>query len=276
MVELTDAPPPDALPLSSLRLAAGSSVEVCWDVEMTDGTDAQVWWKAEIHEAQTEEAGHLLVYEADHGFEAEERTVIFTSSTQLTDVELAQSLEWRELGSTRELADVDSATLDAEEAAAASSDDDAGPLQVGVLVKAQLDGSGAFFSAVVAASNDDGTLDLQCDDQTLVQGVPRERVQPVAVSGEVAAALGREEEECVEGVDAFFNTFVQALTSGAMFAKLSPEQQAVASAKVRGLRPHFEAELEAFRSDRGLGAVVTGEDIQAMLPRVMARSAAAR
>ncbi len=103
------------------------------------------------------------------------------------------------------------------------------------------------------------------------QGVPLGLVSSVNLSSSVRAALQRDESS-VEGVDAFFNQFVEALTAGPLFARLSAAQRAVASEKVLGLRPHFEAELAEFRAERGMGAMVTAEDIQSILPRVMARS----
>ena len=51
--------------------------------------------------------------------------------------------------------------------------------------------------------------------------------------------------------------------------------QAVASEKVRAMKPAFEAELNALRDERGCGATVTGEDVKAILPRVLARQAQA-
>ena len=52
---------------------------------------------------------------------------------------------------------------------------------------------------------------------------------------------------------------------------LDPARQAVASEKVFAMRPAFEAELQALQDERGNAATVTGEDIKAMLPRVIAR-----
>ena len=66
-------------------------------------------------------------------------------------------------------------------------------------------------------------------------------------------------------------SIVSALTSGPMFARLSAEQQALASGKVQKMRPFFEQELEALRDERGWGATVTDVDIKQMLPRVIAR-----
>ena len=42
------------------------------------------------------------------------------------------------------------------------------------------------------------------------------------------------------------------------------------------MRPHFEAELTALRDARGWGAMVTGEDIKELLPRVARRAAQAQ
>ena len=63
--------------------------------------------------------------------------------------------------------------------------------------------------------------------------------------------------------------------SGAKFASLSAEQQQFASDRVRGMRPHFEAELNDLVEQRGRGAHISGEDIKVLLPRVMARAARA-
>ena len=49
----------------------------------------------------------------------------------------------------------------------------------------------------------------------------------------------------------------------------------MAAEKVRQLKPHFEAELVLLRDQRGVGCTVTAPDIQALLPRVMQRAAAA-
>ena len=124
---------------------------------------------------------------------------------------------------------------------------------------------------------EDGTVDVLCEaDNTVVQGVPLEFIQPVDITSGVAAQLEADGgEHHIEGVDTFFNLFVQSLMGGATFAKLTPAQQAVASEKVQGLRPHFEAELGEFKDKRGHGATVTSEDIKTMLPRVMARAKAA-
>ena len=43
--------------------------------------------------------------------------------------------------------------------------------------------------------------------------------------------------------------------------------QAVASDKVRGMKPAFEAELYALREERGCGATVTGEAVALVLGR---------
>ena len=82
-------------------------------------------------------------------------------------------------------------------------------------------------------------------------------------------------EVAAEGVSAFFEMFVGALTTGPRFSSLTAEQQQIASDKVRGMRPHFEAELELLKERRGWGATVTGADIKEMLPRIMMRVAEA-
>mmetsp|Transcript_82575 Transcript_82575/g.164707 ORF Transcript_82575/g.164707 Transcript_82575/m.164707 type:complete len:80 (+) Transcript_82575:892-1131(+) len=69
--------------------------------------------------------------------------------------------------------------------------------------------------------------------------------------------------------------FVNTLTSGERFSRLSAEQQRVASEKVNAMKPHFEAECAALRDQRGWGALVSGEDIKELLPKVMARVARA-
>ena len=179
---------------------------------------------------------------------------------------LGESLDWRFEGAEH---------VGAEGEAAA----EAGTLAaypVGSAVKANVQGDGVFYAAVVEAHNEDGTVDVLCEaDNTVVQGVPLEFIQPVAITSGVAAQLEADgDEQHIDGVDTFFNLFVQSLMGGATFARLTPAQQAVASEKVQGLRPHFEAELGEFKDKRGHGATVTSEDITTMLPRVMARAQA--
>lgn len=57
-----------------------------------------------------------------------------------------------------------------------------------------------------------------------------------------------------------------------MFQNLPPDKQRLASERVRTMRPHFEAELGVLRDARGWGAIVTGEDIKELMPKVMLRS----
>ena len=70
----------------------------------------------------------------------------------------------------------------------------------------------------------------------------------------------------------FFEVFVAALARGYAFACLTAEQQAVATSKIRSMRPDFEAELEALKERHGVGTAITGMDIEEMLPRVMMRN----
>jgi hypothetical protein len=80
---------------------------------------------------------------------------------------------------------------------------------------------------------------------------------------------------CAESSSDFFALFVSTLTSSPAFSRLTAEQKAAASDKVQAMRPYFDAELTALRDERGWGALVTGEDIKALLPRVAARQASA-
>lgn len=105
-----------------------------------------------------------------------------------------------------------------------------------------------------------------------LQGVPREMIEEVQLDETVADELAEGGDVSAHSTNEFFDTFVSSLTSGPAFARLTAEQQAIASEKVRKLRPHFEAELTALRERRGWGATVTGADIKEMLPRVMARA----
>lgn len=139
-------------------------------------------------------------------------------------------------------------------------------LDVGAMVKARLDSSGRSFSASIESVgagvgvarhthrvpwrgpsacarrgvrsptlkdhhtlrqvNADGTYDLACDG-ALVEGVPAELVEAVALASGVADALERGSAETIEGTSAFFDAFTAALTSGPKFLSLSAHQQAV-------------------------------------------------
>jgi hypothetical protein len=195
--------------------------------------------------------------------------VVFSSPSLVWDTALSEGLKWRVEGG--ECAEEPE---EAEEAAAADDDE----LPIGSAVKARFQGGEVWHAGTVAAHNEDGTLDVLYEDRTLEQGIPRELVQGVALSREVAAALAAGDSAptpVVEGIDSFFEMFVSALTSGATFQRLDPAKQAVASEKVRAMRPAFEAELGALRDERGHGATVTGEDIKAIVPRIMKRQAEA-
>ena len=259
---------PSGVALSSLGVEAGASLQVLWDLEV-DGVETQVWWGAKVRDgADLSSSSCTIVYNAEHGFESEERAVIFESAGALWDGVLGETLDWRFEGAehvghaSEEGADAEAGTLAA--------------YPIGASVKANVVGDGVFYAAVVEGHNEDGTVDVLCEaDNTVVQGVPLEFIQPVDITSGVAAQLEADGgEHHIEGVDTFFNLFVQSLMGGATFAKLTPAQQAVASEKVQGLRPHFEAELGEFKDKRGHGATVTSEDIKTMLPRVMARAKA--
>lgn len=271
--EAAAAVPPTGVPLSELSLAAGSRIEVMWEVEMSDDTDEKIWWGATLLEAEAEaEVGEASIrYDGRDGFAEETKRIVFASPTRMWDVALSEGLPWRVQGSTWEPKD------DPEEAAEeAEAEQEA--LPVGSAVKARFQGGDTWHAATVAAENDDGTLDVLYEDRTLEQGIPREFVRAVALSSAVAKALVEAEEtpHAAESIDAFFETFVTSLTSGAMFQRLPPERQQIASEKVRAMRPFFEAELRELMDERGRGAIVTGEDIKTMIPRVAARQAQAQ
>lgn len=267
--------PPTGVPLLELNLAAGSRIEVLWEVEMSDDTDEKIWWGATLLEAEGDaKVGETSIrYDGRDGFSEETKRIVFASPTRMWDVDLSEGLPWRVQGSTWEPKD-DPEAADQGESAEAEQE----ALPVGSAVKARFQGGDIWHAATVAAENDDGTLDVLYEDRTLEQGIPREFVRAVALAPAVAKALVEAEEtpHAAESIDAFFETFVTSLTSGAMFQSLPPEKQALASEKVRAMRPFFEAELCELMDERGRGAIVTGEDIKMMLPRVTARQARAQ
>ena len=219
-------------------------------------------------------------------FDAESRAVRFTTARVLYDVGLSAPLAWRKEGdasASAVLEEAEGSPVPAATGAADGSDDniydsqdgddesDDDGLQLGAAVKARSQGGDAWVAGSIAALNGDGTVDVLYEhSHTLEQGVPREFVQLV----DGVAASEPEGAAVADTIDSFFEMFVSALTSGALFQKMTPEQQAVASEKVRGLRPHFEAELTTLKEARGIGASVSGDDIRELLPRVMARAKA--
>ena len=156
--------------------------------------------------------------------------------------------------------------------ATARRTDDA--LPVGASIKARFQGGTKYCAGVVHAAHADGTYDVLYEDHVLEEGVPRDMIELVELNSSVAAALaeGGGEEGLISGVSEFFELFVSSLTSGATFAALSAERQAIASEKVRAMRPHFEAEFDALKERRGWGAVVTAPDIKELIPLAMARA----
>ena len=102
-------------------------------------------------------------------------------------------------------------------------------LPVGSAVKARFQGGELWRAGTVAEHNADGTIDVLYEDRTLEQGVPRDFVRGVKLSAAAARALAEEVGQpapAAEGVEAFFEIFVSSLTGGAMFQRLSAEQQA--------------------------------------------------
>ena len=111
--EAAAAAPPTGVPLSELSLAAGSRIEVMWEVEMSDDTDEKIWWGATLLEAKAEaKVGEASIrYDGRDGFAEETKRIVFASSTRVWDVALSEGLPWRVQGSTWEPKD------DPEEAA---------------------------------------------------------------------------------------------------------------------------------------------------------------
>ena len=252
---------PETVPLATLGLAIGDVIEVLWEVEMSDGTDEAVWWAARVEAIAEDVAdGAQLVYAPQHGFEEEARRVLWVSEHQLWDALLRETMPWRREG-------------EAYEVPAAEPDDS--PLPVGATVKARFQGGERFCAGSIAAAHEDGTYDVLYEDQVMEEGVPRDVIELVDLEPSVQAALdGEDGEAAAEGIDSFFEMFVAALTGGAAFQKLSAERQAIASDKVKAMMPFFEAELKGLRDERGWGAMVTGEDIKTIIPKVLARSKA--
>ena len=253
---------PEPVPLHALSLADQSRVQVSWDVEFEDGTQGMAWWGATLFVDENEnETPTTLLYDAEFGFEEEKRCVSFCSKDELWDFALNERMTWRRFSDDSQL----------DQAA-----EDQGQIGVGSLVKARIDASGDKYSAIVDSINEDGTVDLALEDKTerkVVQSVPLDLIDRVALSNEACAALEDDDkEEKIDGVNAFFEAYCRTLMNSETFKNLDASQRAVASEKVRSLFPYFEAEMEEFKKERGVGAIVTQVDIKDILPRVMERS----
>ena len=267
------------VPLSDAGVALGSTIEVLWEVEMTDGTDESVWWSARVEadaDAEAEAGSARLVYTAQHGFETETRRVVLQPGSWLWDAGLKERLPYRREGE----AGPELPEAAAEEAADDNIyDDDSGPegdIGVGEAVKARFQGGERFCAGTIAEAHGDGTYDVLYEDNVLEQHVPRDVIERVAIAHRVREALADESQTvCAESSSDFFELFVSTLMNGPAFARLTAEQRAVAAEKVTAMRPHFDAELVKLREERGWGALVSGEDIKTLLPRVMARQAQA-
>jgi len=272
---------PEGVPIADVGVALGATVEVLWDVELDDGSSDSVWWAAKVGEPTEEEAGAArLVYVADHGFEEETRRVLFLDDNHLWDTGLKEPLPYRregEKGPDLEPAgENEEGAAEGEEGEEEADDDggDGGAFRVGTTVKARFQG-GRYCAGTIAAANADGTYDVLYEDHVLEQSVPGDCIETVSLAPSVRAALADGGTVAAESVSDFFEIFVNSLTSGPAFARLTPDQKRIASEKVQAMRPHFDAELKELRDQRGWGALVTGEDIKELLPRVAARQAMA-
>ena len=146
--EAPSTPPADISPLD-LGILAGQRIEVAWDVVMDDDSNEKVWWGGTIDQL----VGHApaawaITYEARHGFEVEERQVIFCGERQLWDCKLRELLPWRPEGSTSD--DEEDGEAGEEGGDLGTADGEEG-LEVGAVVKARIDGSESFFSSVICA-----------------------------------------------------------------------------------------------------------------------------
>ena len=296
VLEVEDAPESDSkrarvegLSLGDLGLAIGATVEVAWVIERENMPSERVWWTARIetddNASDTEAGSARLVYAAQHGFEEESRRVTFLAESFLFDAQDRERLPYRKEGEEGPALDdyeegeegddadaeqlYDHSVAEADVAAAAAG----GPLLVGMKVKSRFQGGERFCAGSIVEAHDDGTYDVLYEDNLCEQNVPREYIEVVALAANVRAALQAEEQEtAAESTEQFFELFVSSLTSGAMFQNLPPDKQLKASEHVRTMRPHFEAELGVLRDARGWGAIVTGEDIKELMPKVMLRA----
>ena len=275
---------PEGLALSTAGVSIGSTIEVLWEVELEDGDTESVWWAAKVGvDDSSEEPGAARIdYVPQHGFEAETRRVILMADNWLWDAVNKDKLPYRKEG---EPSPPSAAELEVKEEAEADGEeegDDEEELPLGAAVKARFQGGEIYHAGTIMAVHADSeggaTYDVLYEDNVMEQNVPRDVIEVVDLTPAARQALEEREnggEVQANSINEFFEMFVTGLTSGPAFSRLTPEQQAVASEKVRAMRPHFEAELDEFKERRGWGALVTGADIKELLPRVMARVAAA-
>ena len=273
----------EGVALSDLNIALGSTIEVLWEVECENQEDESVWWAATV-EADGDDVGAAsLVYVSQHGFEQESRRVTFLSNSYLWDAQLKEQLPYRKEGEEGPplceaegdddaVHEFDPDVADAERRVAEAG----GPLTTGMAVKARFQGGERYHAGTIVEVHPDGTYDVLYEDNVCEQNVPRDVIEVVALAPAVREALQSDDSQtCAESVADFFELFVSALTSSPKFASLPPDKKQIAADKVRSAKPHFEAELAAFREERGWGARVTGEDIKVLVPRVMSRAARA-
>lgn len=96
---------PAALTVEALGLTIGSRIEVRWDV-IPDDPEAEAyskWWGASIlRQADPSDSQpgpcYALAYDAEEGFDAEERAVRITGQHELVDLVDGSALHWRRQG----------------------------------------------------------------------------------------------------------------------------------------------------------------------------------
>jgi hypothetical protein len=215
--------------ISDVGLAAGDRIEVCWQLER-DGSDdpVPVWWGGSVHppaDAEEDPDSYRLQYDAAHGFQAEERRVVFGLDGTLWDASNKEMLDWRPEGAWDEAPEEDEEEAEPEAAAFE------GGLAIGTAVRSRSGGGDMQFAGTIHAAHPDGTFDVLYESQggVLEQNVPREMITVVDIAPAVQAAIEEGGETVAESINDFFDLFVTSLTSGAKFAALSAERQQVAA-----------------------------------------------
>lgn len=286
--EVEPPPPPTAAAAAATRarcgreLAVGTRLEVRWTIE-----EVTVWWPCTVVgcESDGQPVGRLapsefppwtVDYDAmpEVGYdEPERRTVILVGRNLLVDVaesdesdEGAGLMQWRAEGESLEVGEL---------------------LHVGTPIKARWQGGEVFHAGRIAAINFDGTYTVDYSDGQVEPSVARELIEvvemPIADTGSddddsalyddnggdglggVAAPGGGD----VVGTDAMFDLVIGRLVRGPTFSSLPRDKQLEASSRIAELKELFEVELDQIKVERGMGAVVTQDDVMKILPRIL-------
>jgi hypothetical protein len=249
--------------LDVLGLRDGDRIEVSWNVgEEGEESDEHVWWPATVRGG--EGPAYVLQYEQLGETPAEDRRVTFLAPDTLFDLTERKSTPWRKEG---------------EGSSDEEDEEEEDGLAVGCDVKFKLteDGDAKYYAGKLMELKGD-TVDILYGGEDVpqeIQEVPRKLVEKVVIPKEVKRELRRSDSEVSHGnVDEFFQAFVDSLTTSPLFQRLPADKQAIFAEKVHGMRPAFQEELDKVQAERGHGCIITGEDIKAIIPRVMAPGAA--